>query len=122
MSEFLDRVRHTTSETTPGATLQLSASAYSNAYLSMAEAGAVDGRKYSYVIEQGLDFEIHDDEVWDGVNNRFARGTPKITKVGGVVSTSKMTLSGSASVRLIASAKTLTDLFTNAKKQAIIFG
>jgi hypothetical protein len=122
MSEFLDRVRHSTATTGTGTSVTLASTAYNNAFLTVAEAGGVDGRKYSYVIEDGTDFEIQDDQTWSSAGNTFTRGTPKISKIAGTAGTTKMNLSGSASVRLIASAKTLTDLFTNAKKQAIIFG
>lgn len=107
MSDQLNRVRFTSSTTGTGSSIAYG-STYSNAFLSPTEAGAVDGRKYTYVIQQGDDFEIQQDQVWTATGATIARGTPTLSKIGGVVGTTKITLNGTQQVSFGPSAHDLT--------------
>lgn len=102
MSDFLDRVRVTVATTGQG-TVTLGA-AYSPAFCTMAEAGAVGGRTFTYVLEEGNDFEIGRG-VYTAAGPTLTRGTVLLSKIGGTAGTTKMTLAGSATLRIVAAAE-----------------
>lgn len=74
----------------------------STAFLTPAEAGALDGDEVRYVIVDGLDFEEGIGLIKDTVAT-MERTVTK-SKIGGVVGTSPMNLSGTAVLALTASA------------------
>jgi hypothetical protein len=107
---ILDKVRqHISSPTGTGGPLILASVAYSNAYQTIAGAGGVDGDEYCYVIEEGTDSEIQRG-VWSSGTNALARNTPMISIIAGVASTSKMSLAGAATIRVIIDADELSYL------------
>jgi hypothetical protein len=68
-------------------------------FASFAEAGAVDGSKYTYVIEDGNDFEIGQG-TYTASGTTFTRDTVFLSKISGVAGTSKLTLTGNATISL----------------------
>lgn len=122
MTRFVNRVYQGTA--TPGQTTSiiLRTTPFSNAFLTMAEAGAIDGQLYTYCIEEGDDFEVQEDQVYTAATRTLARGTPSISKIGGVVGTTKMSLTGNAMVRVTPSAKSLQDAADTAVAMAIALG
>lgn len=126
MLEFLDRVRETSDSVGTGSTVHLTG-AFNQTFLSIDDIATVlgtnfNGRRFSYVIEQGQDFEIQYRQVWDSSGKTLVRPTPRISKIGGVAGTTKLTLTGAQTVRIVVSADDLTRLLKNAKRQAIIYG
>lgn len=111
-STLLDRVYVTTATAGTG-TLTLGA-AKSTAFCTVAEAGGTNGQAFTYVIEEGLDFEIGQG-VYTSAGTTLTRATVYLSKIAGVAGTTKMTLAGAATVRLIAAKEDLTDasLFTS---------
>lgn len=76
--------------------------ATSNTFLTPPEAGALDGDQPRYRFQDGLDFE----EGVGGIGSSVSQMTRTVTrsKIGGVVGTTKINLSGSAVLAFIASA------------------
>jgi hypothetical protein len=103
MSDQLNRCKFTSDTTGTGSSIHFVAAA-SAAFLTPTEAGIVDGRKYTYVITQGNDFEIQQDQVWTASGSTIARGTPAFSKIGGTAGTTKITLDNTAVVSFGASA------------------
>lgn len=98
MRKFFDGVRHSTATTGTG-TLTLGG-AYSNRYLTAAEAGISDGDTVVYRIDEGNDFEIGVG-TYTASGTQLSRDTVRKSKIGGTAGTSKMSLTtGNASVRL----------------------
>lgn len=111
MTGYLNRVYHTTATAGQTTSVALSAEPMTDAFLTMEEAGAVDGELYSYILEEGLDFEVQKDQTYDADTQTLTRGTPVISKIGGVAGTTKMTLLGTAAVRVAPSAEDFTEAF-----------
>jgi hypothetical protein len=107
MAELLNRARMVTRTTGQG-TITLGPGI--TGFATFAEAGAVDGTAYSYVIEEGDDWEIG--------TGTYASGAVTLTrtvtksKINGSTGTSKMDLLGSAVVSCAARAE---DLLTQAQ-------
>src|SRR5581483_4173877 len=78
--------------------------ATTNAFCTFAEAGVSDGQVVTYCIEDGNDFEIGRG-TYTASGTTLARTTVLLSKIGGTAGTSKINLSGSATVRIIASAE-----------------
>lgn len=103
---FLNRVYQNTATTGTG-TITLG-SAVSGNMLTALQAGGVDGTVYSYVIEEGSDMEVGTGTL-GGTGTTLTR-TCTISKIGGTVGTTKMTLAGAAKVRIIAAAEDMARL------------
>ena len=74
-----------------------------NAFLTPAEAGVVDGQQVRYVLEEGADFE-EGTGTYTASGTTISRDTVSQSKIGGTAGTTKMTLAGAAVLRLSASA------------------
>jgi hypothetical protein len=73
----------------------------SNAFCSFAEAGITDAQTVAYCIEEGNDFEIGTG-VYTSAGTTMSRATVTLSKIAGVSGTTKMTLAGAATVRIVA--------------------
>lgn len=82
--------------------------AASTAFLTPAEAGVLDGDEVRYVIVDGLDFEEGVGLIKDTV--AMMERTVTKSKIGGVVGTSPINLSGTAVMALTASAADIGDM------------
>lgn len=100
-SHFLNRCYVNTATTGQG-TMTLGA-AVGGSWLTALNAGGVDGRTYSYVIEEGTDMEVGEG-VLGGTGTTLTRATVHQSKIGGTVGTTKMTLAGAATVFITSSA------------------
>jgi hypothetical protein len=112
MGYQINRVRCVTATTGTGSSVVVGA-AYTDDFFTPVEAGAVDGVRYSYIIQQGTDVEIQQDQVWTASGTTIARGTPVYSRISGVAGTTKLTLSGSAVITFGASAADLMFLQTH---------
>lgn len=108
MTVGLNRARMTTSTTGTG-TITLGSAAVG--FGTFAEAGAVNGATYTYVIEDGNDFEIGTG-TYTSAGTTLSRTTVLFSKIGGTAGTSKINLSGSAEVFITAGAADLVALAT----------
>lgn len=77
---------------------------YSNLFMTPAEAGAMDGRVYTYLIVDGNDFEIGRG-AYTASGTSLARTTVLYSRIAGTLGTSRISLSGTAQVRFIESAE-----------------
>lgn len=102
MASLYNRALMTTATTGTG-TVTLGA-AFSNSFCTFAEAGVPDGTTVSYVIEEGLDFEVGTG-VYTASGTTLSRASVTISKIGGTQGTSKMNLAGNATVRITARAE-----------------
>lgn len=98
MTVFANRVYVVTATTgtgtvTPGA-------AFSNAWASFSEAGVPDGATVTYVLEEGNDFEIGSG-VYNTAGPTLTRATVFLSKIAGTIGTTKMTLGGAATIKII---------------------
>lgn len=75
-------------------------SAYSNAFLTDVEAGVANGASVTFVLEEGTDFEISRG-VYTSATRQFTRATVIKSKISGTAGTTKMTLAGSATLRIV---------------------
>src|SRR6266850_3496827 len=92
-----DRVGVNTATTGTG-TITLGA-ALSNGYFTFANAGVQDGDTVRYVIDDGSDFEIGEG-VYTASGTTLTRAPVIRSNIGGAQGTSKLNLSGSATVRI----------------------
>lgn len=99
---FLSRVKVFTATTGTG-TMTLGG-AFSAFYCTPAEAGAVDGATYRYLIEDGSNFEIGTG-VYTASGTTLSRLVVNLSKIGGTAGTTKITLSGNAVVFIICAAE-----------------
>lgn len=106
MSYQLDRVKFTSTDTGTGSSITVAAR-YSTAYFTPAQAGAVNGRRYTYFIQQGNDVEIQQDQVYTAGTTSFARGTPVLSVISGTVGTTQITLDTTQTVAVGASSADL---------------
>jgi hypothetical protein len=101
MSDKVPLVRVLTSSTgTSTVTLGV---AYSQLFMTMAEAGAVDGRTYTYLIVDGNNWEIGKG-VYTASGTTLSRVSVLASRISGTLGTSRITLSGTAQVRIVESA------------------
>lgn len=100
---LLNRVGHATSTTGTG-TVTLGSALSS--HFTVAEAGGVDGTTYTYLIEDGLDFEIGRG-VYTASGTTLTRATVIASKISGTAGTSKINLSGAATVKIAAAKEDL---------------
>lgn len=101
--EFGNRIAVGTSTTGTG-TVTLG-SAVSDAFMTFAEGGITDGATVTYLLTEGNDFEIGVG-TYTASGTTLSRDTVIDSKIGGTAGTTKMTLGGSAEVRIISPAET----------------
>lgn len=94
MTLLLNRARMTTSTTGTG-TVTLGAAV--TRFATFGEAGAVNATAYIYLIEDGNDFETGVG-TYTSAGTTLSRDTVVLSKIAGVAGTSKIDLSGSATV------------------------
>lgn len=107
ISPMLDRIRCFTATSGTG-TITVGA-AYSASFLAPSDVSAVNGATYTYVLEQGNDFEIGRG-VYATSGTTLTRATVLVSKISGSVGTTKITLDGSATVRFVLAAEDVNDL------------
>lgn len=79
-------------------------------YCTLAEAGVADGSTIrSFIIEEGSDFEISTG-VYTLSGVTLTRASVRLSKIAGAIGTTKMTLGGNATVRLIAANEDIAKL------------
>lgn len=98
MSLLLNRAQVQTATTGTG-TVDLDAAV--SPYQSWATAGAVDGEYYSYLIEEGVDWEIGTG-VYDATNDRLSRPGPNYDACFASSTGSLLNLAGAATVGCVA--------------------
>ncbi|MEY9184994.1 hypothetical protein [Bradyrhizobium sp. USDA 313] len=108
MSHKLNLVRVLTAATGTGTTITLGA-AYSQAFMTPAESGAIDGRTYTALLSDGNNWELVRG-AYSATGPTFSRTTVLASRSGGTLGTSRISLSGSAQVRFIESAEDLDGL------------
>lgn len=97
MAALLNRAKMTTATTGTGTVTLGSAS---TGYLSFAEAGAANATSYAYLIEDGDDFEFGDG-TYTSSGTTFSRDTVTASKIAGTAGTTKITLSGTATIAIV---------------------
>lgn len=102
MSDKVSLVRVLTSATGNSTPITLGL-AYSQLFMTTAEAGAVDGRTYTWLIVDGNNWELVKG-VYTASGTTAARTTVIASRSGGTLGTSRITLSGTAQVRIVESA------------------
>jgi hypothetical protein len=100
-ARLLNRAKMATATTGTG-TVTLGAA--STGCATFAEAGAVNATVYTYVIEDGNDFEIGTG-TYTSAGTTFSRDTVILSKISGTAGTSKINLSGSATIAITAAAE-----------------
>lgn len=118
MSDFLNRVAFDTATTGTGS---ISVGAALTNYVTPANAGAVNNRPYTFVIEDGSDFEVVTG-TYSSSGPTISRDTVEFSMIAGTPGTTKLTLSGSAKVYFTASALDLRQLRRRQAGIAMIFG
>jgi hypothetical protein len=98
LAKLFNRAWMTVSGTPGTGTITLLA-AFSNAYLTFAEAGVANGDVCAYVLEDGDDFEIGIG-TYTSAGTTFSRDTVTVSKEGGTSGTSKITASSAATIFL----------------------
>src|SRR5882762_3739246 len=119
MAKFFNRTRMTTATTGTG-TITLG-SAASNFFLTFAESGVADGNVVSYCIEDGTDFEIGIG-TYTAAGTTLSRTTVRVSKIGGTAGTSKLNLSGAATVFLCPDKEDLLSISENATTNQVFAG
>ena len=97
MASLLNRAKMGTSTTGTGTVTLGSAE---TGYLTLAEAGAVNATSYAYLLEDGDDFEFGNG-TYTSSGTTFSRDTVTASKIAGVAGTTKLTLSGSATLAIV---------------------
>ena len=108
MSHHLNRVK--VSVATTGTGTVTPGSAVSNARLSFAQAGAKDGMSIAYMLEEGSDFELGRGTYTAA--GGVTRDTVLMSRIGGTVGTTKMTLAGAATLSVTLMADELREKIT----------
>ena len=103
MSHKVNLVRVFTAATGTSTPITLG-SAYSQLFMTPAEAGAMDGRVYTYLIVDGNDWEMGRG-AYTASGTSLARTTIIASRIAGTLGTSRITLSGTAQVRFIEAAE-----------------
>jgi hypothetical protein len=101
MSDKVNLVRVFTAST--GTSTMSLGSAFSQQFMTPAEAGAVNGRTYTYLVIEGNDWELGKG-VYTSSGTTLSRVTVRASRIAGTLGTSKITLNGTAQVRFIESA------------------
>lgn len=103
MSHKVNLVRVFTAATGNSTPITLGA-AYSQLFMTPAEAGAMDGRVYTYLIIDGNDWELGRG-AYTASGTSLARTTIIASRISGTLGTSRIALTGTAQVRFIESAE-----------------
>lgn len=103
MSERANLVRVLTTATGNSTPITLGA-AYSQLFMTPAEAGAIDGRSYTYLIVDGNNWELGKG-VYSAAGSTLARTIILGSRSGGTLGTSRISLSGTAQVRFVEAAE-----------------
>ena len=120
MPKYANRVAVTTATTGTG-TLTLG-NEISDAFCTFAEGGISNAETVRYLITEGGDFEIGIG-TYTSSGTTLSRDTVELSKIGGTAGTSKMSLGGTAQVRVINSAADLAAmLVANIENQGPITG
>lgn len=118
MALFYNRARMSTATTGTG-TITLGSA--STGYASFAEAGVQNGDVVAYCLEDGDDFEIGIG-TYTSSGTTLSRDTVTLSKIGGTAGTSKINLSGDATVFISARAEDLVKLSGESGGQIITGG
>jgi hypothetical protein len=110
MSRYLNMVRQPLLTLGVGTTIQLDTTAPTG-FATMAGAGALDQKTYSYIIVDGNNWEIHTQETYTVATRTFTRGTPDLSLISGTAGTTKIDIQAGAFIRILASAKDLEYFF-----------
>lgn len=103
MSHKVNLVRVLTAATGNSTPITLGA-AYSQLFMTPAEAGAMDGRVYTYLLVDGNNWEIGKG-AYTASGTTLARTTILASRIAGTLGTARISLSGTAQVRFIESAE-----------------
>lgn len=80
----------------------------SDRFLTPAEAGAVNGQSYYWLLEDGEDFEIFEG-TWTLSGTTVSRDNVISSKIGGTAGTTKLDLSGTATLRSVSPKEAFVD-------------
>jgi hypothetical protein len=108
MSDMVNLVRVLTSATGNSTPITLG-TAYSQLFMTPAEAGAVNGRTYTYLIVDANNWELGKG-VYTSSGNTLARTTILASRNAGTLGTSRISLSGTAQVRFVQAAEDIGGL------------
>lgn len=103
MSDMVDLVRVLTSATGNSTPITLGVR-YSDLFMTPADANAVDGRTYTYLIVDGNNWELGKG-VYTASGTTLARTTILASRSAGTLGTSRIVLSGTAQVRFVYAAE-----------------
>jgi hypothetical protein len=95
--------------TTTGTGSVTASTLISNKFLSPAEAGAVNGQQYYWMLEEGSDFELFIG-TWTASGTTVSRDTVLVSKIAGTKGTTKLTLAGNAALRSISPQEAFAEL------------
>lgn len=118
MALLFNRAKHSTATTGTG-TITLGAAV--TGFGTFGEAGVADGNTVSYVIEDGNDFEIGTG-VYTASGTTMTRASVTFSKISGTAGTSKINLSGSATVFLTARKEDIANAATSVSAGGIATG
>lgn len=107
MSDMVDLVRVLTAST--GTSTVTLGAAYSQLFMTPAEAGAVDGRTYTYLIVDSNNWELGKG-VYTASGTLLSRVTVLASRISGTLGTTKVSLSGTAQVRFVMAAEDISAL------------
>lgn len=119
MAKLFNRARMTTATTGTG-TITLGA-AVSNAFLTFAEAGVANADVVAYCIEDGTDFESGIG-TYTSAGTTLSRTTVRNSKIGGTAGTSKINLSGTATVFLSPAKEDLLSISETVSASQVLAG
>lgn len=102
MSDKVSLVRVLTAATGTSTPITLGAR-YSDLFMTPAEAGAVDGRTYTWLIVDGSNFELVKG-AYHSSGTTMDRTKVLVSRIAGTLGTSKISLSGTAQVRIVEAA------------------
>jgi hypothetical protein len=110
---FLNRVQQLVTTTGTGASITLGAVYAANAN-TMATAGGINAKTYSYVLTEGNNFELQSQQTYNSGAGTMTRGTPALSLVGGTYGTSQIPLAGGAVMAVELLAEDLAGFLTAA--------
>jgi hypothetical protein len=105
----LNRIKFSSATTGTGSSIAAT-TRYSDAHFLPQEAAnpaVVNGQRYTYIIQQGTNIEIQENQTWVSAGNTIARGTPVVSRIGGTIGTTQITLDNTAIVTFGVSANDL---------------
>ncbi|MBN8960583.1 MAG: hypothetical protein J0H71_05580 [Rhizobiales bacterium] len=118
-SDIIDRVGMVITTTGTG---DVTASVLiSNRFNTPAEAGAVNGRSYWWMLEEESDYQIFEG-VWTSATQKVSRVTTWQSKIAGVHGAANMNLAGNATLRSVSPAEAFDVMLRVDKAQALTSG